>query len=58
MTECPYCWDSHGCDLEEGHTGDHICANPDNHKEPCSVRTPGANGVFHWKTLEPEVVDA
>lgn len=24
-TVCPACWGSHGCELAEGHLGDHVC---------------------------------
>lgn len=29
MTRCPTCWGTHGCDLPEGHDGDHACINGD-----------------------------
>lgn len=56
MNECPYCWDSHGCDLKEGHEVDHVCL--DETGGVCSRRPRGCEGVFHASTFEPEVIEA
>lgn len=30
---CNWYWGSHGCDLEDGHSGHHLCGSPE---DPCS----------------------
>jgi hypothetical protein len=52
--ECPWCWGSHGCSLQAGHEGDHVCDH-----RPVSFDTPetrprGHADLFHWKTDEAE----
>lgn len=53
---CPYCWGSHGCDLLDGHDGDHECRS--SLAGPCSTRPRGHSDVFNAFTDEPEAVTA
>ena len=53
MTECPYCWTSHGCDLPADHTGPHECRLGHPADDP-DVVPRGHPDVFHCKTDEPE----
>lgn len=54
---CPWCWTSHGCDLDEDHPGDHEChAGHVDQGDPPDTMPRGAPGVFHYLTFEPEPV--
>lgn len=55
MTHCPWCWFSHGCDLEFGHEGDHECLD---HSDSYPETKPRYHpDVFHFRTDEPEVLE-
>ena len=49
---CRWFWGSHGCDLPEGHDGDHAC-EPTSKEGPydmgnaCFVWSPGYEGEFY-----------
>lgn len=54
---CPWCWTSHGCDLDDGHDGDHECrAGHVDLGDPPDVMPRGAPDVFHYRTFEPEPI--
>jgi len=60
MTTCRWCWLGHGCDLAEGHDGDHQCLwRPiDGDEQICDSRPRGHPDVFDCRTDEPEIIES
>lgn len=55
MPMCPWCWTCHGCELGDGHKGDHVCRLGHPADQP-EIMPRGAPGVFHAATFEPEII--